>query len=133
VGIERAHPCLSREWILKHFSGDRGKAQKEYGKFVREGMGKGSIWAELKGQVLLGGVAFVEGLMDYLKKHKDIPEIPRNQHFVNRPELSKIFTEGVLRDRGWMEGSESGGGGGASWVHPAGGRGFSWPALYVSG
>jgi hypothetical protein len=100
VGRKRPHPSLSTEWILKQFSGDRGKGQKEYRKFVREGIGKGSIWAGVKGQVFLGGVTFVEGLIDHLRKQKDIPEIPKNQRFVNRPELGKIFTEGVLRDRG---------------------------------
>jgi len=99
-GRKRPHRCLSTEWILKQFSGDRGKAQKEYRKFVLGGIGKGSIWAGVKGQVFLGGVAFVEGLIDHLGKHKDIPEIPKNQRFVNRPELGKIFTERVLRDRG---------------------------------
>ena len=29
-----------------------------------------------------------------------IPEIPKNQRFVNRPELGRIFAGGVLRDRG---------------------------------
>ena len=67
---------------------------------MREGIGKGSIWAGVKGQVFLGGVTFVEGLIDHLRKQKDIPEIPKNQRFVNRPELGKIFTEGVLRERG---------------------------------
>jgi putative transposase len=100
AGIERPHPCLSREWVLKQFNGDRGKAQKEYRKFVLEGVGKGSIWEGLKGQVLLGGVAFMEGLIDHLKEHKDIPEIPKNQRFIDRPELGTIFTQGVLRDRG---------------------------------
>jgi len=42
---------------------------------------------------------------------------------VNRLELGKIFSEGILRDRG-AEGPESGRGGGASWVHPMGGGGF---------
>jgi len=112
-------------------AGTEGRPKKEYGKFVREGMGKGSIWAELKGQVFLGGVAFVEGLMDHLKKHKDIPEIPKNQRFVNRRELGKIFTEEVLRDRGRRD-QKVEEGGGASSVHPAAERGFSWPALYVS-
>ena len=100
VGRKRPHPSLSTKWILKQFSGDRGKAQKEYRNFVLEGIGKGSIWAGVKGQVFLGGVAFVEGLIDHLRKHKDIPEIPKKQRFVNRPELGRIFTEGVLRDRG---------------------------------
>jgi len=42
----------------------------------------------------------VEGLIDHLRKHKDIPEIPKSQRFVNRPELGKIFTKGALRERG---------------------------------
>lgn len=100
AGKEKPHPCLSTEWILKQFSGDREKAQKEYRKFALEGIRKESIWAGLRGQVLLGGVAFVEGLIDHFKKHKNIPEIPKGQRFANRPELGKIFTEGVLRDRG---------------------------------
>jgi len=29
-----------------------------------------------------------------------LPEIPRNPRFANWPELGKILTEGVLRDRG---------------------------------
>jgi len=51
-------------------------------------------------QVFLGGGAFWGGLIDHLRKRKDIREIPRNQRFVNRPELGKILNEGVLRDRG---------------------------------
>lgn len=52
----------------------------------------GSSWEGLKGQVFLGGVTFVEGLIDHLRKHKDVPEIPKNHRFVNRPQLGKIFT-----------------------------------------
>ena len=100
VGRKRPHRCLSTEWILKQFSMDIGKAQKEYQEFVLEGIGKGSIWAGVKGQVFLGGAVFVEGLIDHLRKHKDIPEIPKNQRFVNRPELGRIFAGGVLLDRG---------------------------------
>jgi putative transposase len=103
AGTGKVHPCLSAEWILGQFSADRGKAQKEYRRFVLEGIGKGSIWAELKGQVFLGGVAFVEGFIDHLKIHREIPEIPKNQRFVNQPELGKIFTEEVLRDRAWRD------------------------------
>jgi len=30
-----------------------------------------------------------------------MPEVPKSQRFLNRPELDKIFKEGVLRDKGW--------------------------------
>ena len=99
LGIGRPHPCLSTEWILKQFSRGIGKARKEYRKFVLREIGNESIWAEVKGRVFLGGVAFLEGLIDHLKKHKDTPEIPKSQRFLARPELPKIFAEGVLRDR----------------------------------
>jgi len=58
-----------------------GKAENEYRQFVIAGVRKESIWAEVKGEVLLGGAAFVEGLIDHLRKHKDIPEIPKSQRF----------------------------------------------------
>lgn len=52
----------------------------------------------MKGQAILGGVAFVEGLIDHLRRHKDIPEIPKSQRFVSRPGLEEIFKEGVRRN-----------------------------------
>jgi putative transposase len=41
----------------------------------------------------------VEGLRDHLRKRKDIPEIPKSQRFMNRPELNEIFTVGAIRNR----------------------------------
>ena len=45
----------------------------------------------------------MEGFIDHLNIHREIPEIPKNQRFVNQPELGKIFTEEVLRDRAWRD------------------------------
>jgi hypothetical protein len=42
---------------------------------------------------------FVDSLADYLKKHKQVPEIPRSQRYANRPPLEKIFQEKILRDK----------------------------------
>jgi len=53
----------------------------------------------VKGQAIFGGVAFVEGLIGHLQRHKDIPEISKSQRFVNRLELGKIFVKGEIRDR----------------------------------
>jgi putative transposase len=38
-------------------------------------------------------------LIDHLRKHKDVPEIPRSQRSVDRSLLAKIFTEKVVRDK----------------------------------
>ena len=97
AGQEPAHPCLTTDWVLGQFSRARGKAEKEYRRFVQWGIGMGTIWDEVKGQVILGGEEFVEKLVDHLRKHRDIPDIPKSQRYVNRPGLENIFTKKVLQ------------------------------------
>ncbi len=98
AGRESGHPCLTTDWVLGQFGGKRGKAEQEYRQFVKWGIGK-SIWHEVRGQAILGEEKFADKLVDHLKKHKDIPEIPRSQRFANRPLLAKIFTAKVVRDK----------------------------------
>ena len=97
-GQEPPHPCLTLEWILGQFSRTRGKAEKEYRKFVKSGIGSESVWNEVKGQTLLGEEDFVDSLADHLRKHKDIPEIPKSQRFADRPGLAKLFSKSILND-----------------------------------
>jgi DNA-binding NarL/FixJ family response regulator len=99
TGKGRTHLCLTTEWILGQFSGKRGKAEEEYRQFVQSGIGKESIWSEVKEQAILGGEEFVDSLADYLKKYREVPEIPRSQRYVNRPTLEKILQEHILRDK----------------------------------
>ena len=99
AGMEQPHPCLTREWVLGQFSRTRAKAEKEYRHFVKWGIGKETIWNEVKGQSILGEDDFVDSLADHLKRHKNVPEIPKSQRFANRPALDKIFAEGILRDK----------------------------------
>jgi len=98
-GKETAHPCLATDWVLGQFSRTRGKAEKEYRQFVKWGIGKETIWNEVKGQALLGEDDFVDSLADHLRRHKDIPEIPKSQRYANRPALEKIFSQSILDDR----------------------------------
>ena len=99
AGKERPHPCLTTDWVLGQFSRTRVRAEKEYRQFVKWGIGQETIWREVKGQSILGEDEFVVRLADHLNRHKDIPEIPKSQRFANRPELDKIFTERILRDK----------------------------------
>ncbi len=99
AGMEQPHPCLTREWVLGQFSRTRAKAEKEYRQFVKWGIGKETIWNEVKGQSIIGEDDFVDSLADHLKRHKNVPEIPKSQRFANRPALDKIFAEGILRDK----------------------------------
>jgi REP element-mobilizing transposase RayT len=98
AGREAAHPCLTVEWVLGQFGGKRAAAEKEYRQFVGRGIGK-TIWHEVRGQAILGEESFADRLADRLKKHKDVPEISRSQRYAHRPELAKIFSPAVLKDK----------------------------------
>jgi putative transposase len=91
AGKAKPHPCLTTDWILGQFGGKRGKAEQEYRKFVHWGIGRKSIWTEVRGQVLLGEESFVDQLVEHLKKKQAIPEIPRSQRYAHRPTLEKLF------------------------------------------
>jgi putative transposase len=94
------HPaCLTTDWILGQFGRQRSQAEKEYARFVQRGIGKESIWTELKGQAILGEDEFVDGLVDHLRKRKNVPEIPKKQRYAFRPALETIFPERILRDK----------------------------------
>ena len=99
AGREKQHPCLTTDWVLGQFNAKRGKAEKEYRQFVRGGIGKEPIWTDVKGQAILGEDEFVDGLIDYLRKHKDVPEIPKSQRYVSRPGLEKLFTKNIVQIR----------------------------------
>ena len=98
AGREAGHPCLTTAWVLGQFGGKRSAAEKEYRKFVSWGVGK-SLWHEVRGQSILGEEGFADKLVDHLRRHKDIPDIPRSQRFADRPGLDKIFTSRRLQDR----------------------------------
>ena len=99
AGIAKPHPCLSTDWALGQFSGKRGKAEREYRKFVQWGIGQKTIWTAVRGQALLGEEPFVDQLVAHLRKHRDIPEILRSQRYANRPTLDKLFKGSILQDR----------------------------------
>jgi putative transposase len=99
AGREKRLSCLTTDWVLGQFSATRGTAEKEYRQFARWGIGKEPIWTAVKGQVILGEDEFVGTFVDYLRKHKDIPEIPKGQRYVSRPGLDKLFTEPIRRNR----------------------------------
>ena len=55
------------------------------------GIGNASPWGELKGQVLLGGEAFVEQMMPKLKESSTLVEIPKRQRLLHRPALKTLM------------------------------------------
>jgi hypothetical protein len=74
-------------------------AEVGYRRFVRDGIGAGSIWNRKRVQSVLGGRDFIESLNDYVKGRKRIPEIAKSQRFMNKPPLREILGLEVLRDK----------------------------------
>jgi REP element-mobilizing transposase RayT len=99
AGKAKPHPSLTTDWVLGQFNRKREQAEKEYRKFVQWGIGQKTIWTEVRGQSLLGEDGFVEKLVDHLKKHKDIPEIPRSRRYATRPSIAALFPKEVIQDR----------------------------------
>jgi putative transposase len=99
AGRARGHPCLTTDWVLGQFSPSRVTAEKQYRQFVRWGVGKVPIWTAVKRQAILGEDEFVRKFGDYLKKHKDIAEIPKGQRYAVRPDLDSLFTDTILQSR----------------------------------
>jgi len=99
AGRRKPHPCLTTGWVLGQFSGKQGKAEQEYRKFVEWGIGKQSVWTNVRGQAILGEEEFADRFVDHLRKHKDIPEITRSQKYLKRPALEKLFPENILRNK----------------------------------
>ncbi len=99
AGRTKPHPCLTTDWVLGQFSGKRGKAEQEYRQFVKWGIGKQSVWTDVRGQTILGEEDFADRFIDHLRKHKEVPEITRSQKYLKRPALEKLFSEDILRNK----------------------------------
>ena len=99
AGRAKLHPCLVTDWVLKQFGSKRKIAEANYRKFVRDGIGAGSIWNSVRAQSVLGEADFIESLSDYVRGKKQIPELAKSQRFMNKPPLRDIFKSEVLRDK----------------------------------
>lgn len=99
AGFEKPHGCLSPAWILSLFGSSMSINAKRYRRFVMEGIGKDSIWMDVKGQSFLGSEDFVDGFIDQLKNHRRTGEFSRSQRFLDRPSLEALFSEQVQKDK----------------------------------
>ena len=99
AGRRKPHPCIMTDWVLSQFGSERKKAEAGYKKFVMDGIGVESIWKDVRGQSVLGKGDFIESLIDYVRGRKKIPEIPKSQRFLNRPNLRNVFRVDTLRDK----------------------------------
>jgi REP element-mobilizing transposase RayT len=91
AGIEKAHPCLTTDWVLGQFGLKKRAAEKRYRGFVTDGIGGHGIWENVKGQSILGERDFVDRLIDFVRGYEEVIEIPKSQRYVTRPSLGEIF------------------------------------------
>jgi putative transposase len=65
---------LSIDWLLGQLGSQRERAQNAYVRFVEEGQGLPSLWANLQQQIYLGSDEFIEHLQGRLPEEKDFSE-----------------------------------------------------------
>ncbi|ACH39882.1 transposase of ISGbem_B, Y1_Tnp domain-containing [Citrifermentans bemidjiense Bem] len=96
-GLEKPAACLTTAWILQQFDQKPTSANKKYREFVQDGINARSIWEDLRSQILLGDEDFVEQFKDIAKGVEALTEIPRDQRFLQRPDLQELFS-GIDKD-----------------------------------
>ena len=99
AGMAESHACLTVDEILSQFGQRKGPAEGKYREFIRDGIGGGSLWDDVKGQSLLGVEGFVEGLLPQVREKKEIREIPKEQRYLGRPSLEQLFKTARNRKR----------------------------------
>lgn len=99
AGMEKAHSCLTTDWILGRFDNRKKRAQTQYREFVGAGIGKETIWTAVKGQSLLGGDGFIQEHLGYVKGYEEVKEIPRSQRHLARPALEDLMGTAALVNR----------------------------------
>ena len=94
AGTVEAPRWLAVEEVLSLFSGRRSN----YRRFVMEGIGEGSIWDEVRGQIYLGDEGFLERMQE-LVEGKAVREVARAQVRPKTPGADEIVNA-VAREYG---------------------------------
>jgi REP element-mobilizing transposase RayT len=97
VGMERAPPFLTTDWLLSAFGSERAIATREYARFVGEGKGKEDPWKDLRGQIYLGSDGFVDEMQRLIRDDQPLLEIPVRQR--RRPPRSLAYYGERYADR----------------------------------
>ena len=99
AGLRKAPAWLETDWLLSQFGRRVKSAQREYRRFVREGLGEDSPLQGLRGGFILGGEAFAAYCMGYLVEDEPLDQVPYYQVLADRPALRDLFTEAVLSSK----------------------------------
>ena len=109
IGAQSPPPWLKVDGLLAQFGQRRGIAIRHYKRFVEEGIGRESLWQELKGQIYLGDERFIKRLQSRLKsKESEDINIPRAQRRGPAPSLELIGTRHEDRNEAVVAAYETG-------------------------
>ena len=98
VGEAPAPAWLATDGLLAQFGEPREEAQRRYRRFVAEGIGRESLWAELRQQIYLGDEEFVARMQAQAPVQGDTLTIPRVQRRAPPPALASFATQSQGRD-----------------------------------
>ncbi len=88
---DRSGSFLTKDWILSQFDPDMHLAKKKYINFVLEGIDSESPMNDVKGDLVLGDVHFVEQLKKHVRTGLDDAEIPAEQRQLFIKRLEDMF------------------------------------------
>jgi REP element-mobilizing transposase RayT len=91
AGLDGRPPWLSVDWLLSAFSRQRAAARDQYRQFVAQGIGRGSPWDQLQGQIYLGSASFVQSVAE--ERAGDAAEVPRAQRRPAPPSLDELAAQ----------------------------------------
>lgn len=98
VGEASVPEWLATDGLLAQFGSRREDARTRYREFVSAGMGKKSVWSELRQQIYLGSEEFVERMQRRMCVEGDELSIPRSQRRAPAPPLAAIARQHPERD-----------------------------------
>jgi putative transposase len=92
--------AVSAGWILSHFGDDPERARHEYARFVRDGAGRSSPFADVVAGTVLGDRDFRTGIRERVLSECRLEDIPAAQLDAFRPGLRELFSadEPLLRN-----------------------------------
>jgi REP element-mobilizing transposase RayT len=100
VGQARNPSWLATDALLAQFGNRKASAQRNFRRFVSEGIGRESIWKNLNRQIFLGDEKFIAQMHGEVDKKSPDVNIPRVQQRPPAPPLDVIRAKYRRRDQG---------------------------------
>jgi len=98
-GIDRVPDYLETDFLLRHFSKSRKKAQMMYEDFVLAGIGMESPLLEAKNQIFLGSDSFIAEAMQHVNGNDELNNVPKVQKHADRTSLEILFKEERIKSK----------------------------------